>query len=183
MKNDIKNENRGITAYIGLGSNIGDREQYLHAAIRQLNEHKGISVKEISAIYETDPVGPVPQDAFLNMAAKLETTLSPDLLLESLLQTEKELGRVRLQKWGPRTIDLDLLLYDQLKINQEHLIVPHPRMWERAFVLVPLSDIIRFGENPRLDRAIRELSSRGETNGVRLWKVVNWLEEFELSAN
>lgn len=171
------------TAYIGLGSNMGDREQYLRAAICMLNEDEEIAVRDLSAIYETDPVGPVEQAAFLNMAAKLETTLSPEALLDRLLQTEAKLGRVRVQKWGPRTIDLDLLLYGRQQVNSENLIVPHPHMWERSFVLVPLSDILRYGEEPRFDAALSALDIEGGKNGVRLWKVINWPEEFALSAN
>ena len=127
-------------AYIGLGSNQGDRAGYIQSAVAALQE-KGASVIKKSTIIETDPVGGPPQNIFLNAVIKVSTELSP-LELFSLCQSiEKELGRVRDVVNGPRTIDLDILLYDHLVIDTPQLKVPHPRMFERAFVLEPLREI------------------------------------------
>src|SRR5690349_20809793 len=122
-----------VTAYIGLGSNIGDREQLLLEAVRRLDECPGIGVIRCSHIYETDPIGYTEQPAFLNMAAAVHTSLSPEALLGRMKQVEQQLGRTREIRWGPRTIDLDLLLYGNRRLTTEELILPHPRMLERAF--------------------------------------------------
>jgi 2-amino-4-hydroxy-6-hydroxymethyldihydropteridine diphosphokinase len=128
-------------AYAALGANLGDREASLREAIRRLGDVAGVDVRRISHIYETDPVGYTDQPAFLNMAVALETSLAPLELLRAMLAIEKEMGRVRDIRWGPRVIDLDLLLYDGVKMNTDELTLPHPRMGERAFVLVPLRDV------------------------------------------
>lgn len=128
------------TAYIGLGSNLGDRACYIRSAVAALQE-KDVSVLKQSTIIETDPVGGPPQDKFLNAVVKISTELSP-LELFSLCQSiEKQLGRIREVVNGPRTIDLDILLYDRLTIDTPQLQIPHPRMFERAFVLEPLKEI------------------------------------------
>ena len=126
--------------YIALGSNLGDRAGYIQSAVAALQE-KGASVIKQSTIIETDPVGGPPQDKFLNAVVKVSTELSP-LELFSLCQSiEMELGRVRDVVNGPRTIDLDILLYDRLTIATPQLKIPHPRMFERTFVLEPLREI------------------------------------------
>ncbi|MGA8942321.1 MAG: 2-amino-4-hydroxy-6-hydroxymethyldihydropteridine diphosphokinase [Thermoactinomyces sp.] len=130
-----------VTAYLGLGANLGDRKKQLNRAIERLNHIKGIHVLKISSLYETAPIGYVDQPPFYNQAIKIETSLTPGDLLEHLLLVEQELHRVREIRWGPRTIDIDLLLYGHCIIQQENLIVPHPRMTERAFVLIPLLEI------------------------------------------
>lgn len=171
----MSNTSNRHTAYIALGSNLGDREQWLLQAIKALEARANISVEAVSALYETDPVGYTDQDAFLNMAIKVSTTLSPLELLREQLDIENELGRVRQVRWGPRTIDLDLLLYDNVSLETEQLILPHPRMLERAFVLVPLHDVLE------LDHALyhevelvakEALQLRKE--GITLWKTINW---------
>lgn len=129
-------------AYIALGANLGNREQTLIEAIQMLEEYADISVIRCSGFYETAPVGYVDQPSFLNMAVKVYTTQSPHELLSTLLHIENQLGRVRDIRWGPRTVDLDLLWIDDLHLNSETLELPHPRMHERAFVLVPLQEIV-----------------------------------------
>ena len=129
------------TAYISIGSNIGDRLYHLQEAIRSLHSHQRIEVTKISSIYETAPVGYTDQADFLNLAVCVETSLDPFELLASCQDIEDGLGRVRQVRWGPRTVDLDILLYNNDNIEAENLLVPHPRMGERAFVLVPLLEI------------------------------------------
>ncbi|WP_123043823.1 2-amino-4-hydroxy-6-hydroxymethyldihydropteridine diphosphokinase [Cohnella candidum] len=128
-------------AYVALGANLGDREASLSEALRRMAAVPGVRVLGISGVYETDPVGYADQPAFLNMAAAVETELAPAELLRTLLAIEKDMGRVRDIRWGPRTIDLDLLLYEGARMESEELTLPHPRMGERAFVLVPLKDV------------------------------------------
>ena len=123
-------------AYIGLGSNLGDREATIRAAIAALP-----AVVAVSALRETEPVGVVDQPRFLNGAARLETELSARQLLHTLLAVERALGRERRERWGPRTIDLDLLLYGDDTVDEPGLTVPHPRLHERRFALEPLLDL------------------------------------------
>jgi 2-amino-4-hydroxy-6-hydroxymethyldihydropteridine diphosphokinase len=129
------------TAFVGIGSNLGDREQNLARAIELLSAEDGIDVVAVSEIRETDPVGPVAQGPFLNGAVRIETDLGPRELLERLLAVEQRLGRVRRERFGPRTIDLDLLLYGDEVVDEPGLTVPHPRLHERRFALEPLSDL------------------------------------------
>jgi 2-amino-4-hydroxy-6-hydroxymethyldihydropteridine diphosphokinase len=129
-------------AYIALGSNMGDRESCMMTALDLLKEDKDrIHLIDISNIYETAPVGYTDQGSFLNMVCRILTSFDPLELLSALQKIETKLGRKRLIRWGPRTLDLDLLLYDEIEICSETLTVPHPRMFERAFVLVPLRDV------------------------------------------
>jgi 2-amino-4-hydroxy-6-hydroxymethyldihydropteridine diphosphokinase len=130
-------------AYIGLGSNLGEREATLSEALDRLGAEEGIKVVAVSSYRETDPVGVFDQPRFVNGAAALDTSLSPAELLERLLQVERSLGRDRAkeERWGPRTIDLDLLLYGDEEIDGPGLRVPHPRLAERAFVLEPLLEL------------------------------------------
>lgn len=130
-----------VTAYIGLGSNRGDREQNLRQAVRMLREAPGVTVRRVAPLYRTAPVGVTDQPEFLNTVVEVTTILSPRELLACLLTIEKLLGRTRGRRWGPRVIDLDLLLYGTESINAPDLVVPHPRLAERAFVAVPLADL------------------------------------------
>ncbi|MBW5449003.1 2-amino-4-hydroxy-6-hydroxymethyldihydropteridine diphosphokinase [Cohnella sp. CFH 77786] len=130
-------------AYVALGANLGERHLALREALGRMACVPGLEVRRISGVYETDPVGYTDQPAFLNMAAAVATDLEPEALLETLLRIEQEMGRVREIRWGPRTIDLDLLLYEGVEMETETLTLPHPRMGERAFVLVPLRDVWR----------------------------------------
>ncbi|HEY7795994.1 MAG TPA: 2-amino-4-hydroxy-6-hydroxymethyldihydropteridine diphosphokinase [Gaiellaceae bacterium] len=123
-------------AYVGLGANLGDREATIRAALEALP-----GVVAVSSLRETDPVGVTDQPQYLNGVAALETGLSPRELLDALLAVERELGRERRERWGPRTIDLDLLLYGEETIDEPGLTVPHPRLHERRFALEPLSEL------------------------------------------
>jgi 3-oxoacyl-[acyl-carrier protein] reductase len=145
-------------AYIALGSNLGNRREYLEQALAALNEHSGIVVKQVSSFHETAPVGgPSGQGAYLNAAAELETDLEPRALLQAFLEIEQTLGRVRQERFGPRTIDLDLLLYNALVCQESDLIVPHPRMHERLFVLEPLAEIAAQAVHPLRNVTVSEL--------------------------
>jgi 2-amino-4-hydroxy-6-hydroxymethyldihydropteridine diphosphokinase len=129
-------------AYIGLGSNLGDREATIRAALERLAAGEGIELEAVSSLRETDPVGYVDQPRFLNGAAALRTKLSPRALLERLQEVERELGRDRSgPRFGPRTIDLDLLLYGSEQIDENDLQIPHPRLAERRFALEPLAEL------------------------------------------
>ena len=128
-------------AYLGLGSNMGDKKRYLYDAIQILNHHEQIMITTLSSLYETVPWGYVDQDIFMNLVVEIETTLAPIELLDVCQQIENELGRVREFKWGPRVIDVDILIYNDEAIECERLIVPHPYMTERDFVMIPLAEI------------------------------------------
>ncbi|WP_239619021.1 2-amino-4-hydroxy-6-hydroxymethyldihydropteridine diphosphokinase [Cohnella mopanensis] len=130
-----------LEAYVALGANLGDRESSLTEALNRLQADTELEVLRISAAYETAPVGFTDQPSFLNMAVSLTTELDPITLLRRLLAIEQEMGRVRDVRWGPRNIDLDLLLYGETTMDTPELTLPHPRMGQRAFVLVPLRDI------------------------------------------
>jgi 2-amino-4-hydroxy-6-hydroxymethyldihydropteridine diphosphokinase len=129
------------TAFVGIGSNLGDREAHLSRAIELLSAEDAIEVSGVSQIRETEPVGPVEQGPFLNAAVQVETELAPRELLDRLLDIERRMGRVRRERFGPRTIDLDLLLYGDEVVEEPGLTVPHPRLKERRFALEPLSDL------------------------------------------
>jgi 2-amino-4-hydroxy-6-hydroxymethyldihydropteridine diphosphokinase len=132
-----------VRAYVALGANLGDRERTIRAALAALGEVDGVEVVEVSALRETDPVGYTDQPRFLNGAARLETSLEPRELLDLLLATERRFGRERedVPEQGPRTLDLDLLLYESAEIDEPGLRIPHPRLHERRFVLEPLADL------------------------------------------
>lgn len=132
-----------MRCYIGVGSNLGDRQKNIEGAIQKLQATDGIEVKKISRIYETEPVGKLPQPKYLNGVIEIEADLEPRELLFAIQSIEKSLGRKRTVKNGPRTIDLDILTYGDRKIDEPDLKVPHPRMNEREFVLRPLRDIVQ----------------------------------------
>jgi 2-amino-4-hydroxy-6-hydroxymethyldihydropteridine diphosphokinase len=138
-------------AYIGLGSNQGDRKAFLERAIEQLRPLR------VSRIVETDPWGRIDQPKYLNAVAEVSTDLEPDALLDRLLAVERDLGRVRRERWGPRTIDLDLLLYEDREVRSEALAVPHPRLARRRFVLEGLAELCPDRAVPGLGKTIREL--------------------------
>jgi len=128
-------------AYVGLGANLGNREEMLQHAIALLSAADGVEVLAVAELRETDPVGVVDQPPFLNGAAAVDTTLSARELLDTLLAIERSLGRVRAERWGPRTIDLDLLLYGDEIVDEPGLRVPHPHLHERRFALEPLAEL------------------------------------------
>jgi 2-amino-4-hydroxy-6-hydroxymethyldihydropteridine diphosphokinase len=128
-------------AFVGLGANLGDREGTIRRALELLAAREGMEIVAVSALRETDPVGYVDQPSFLNGAAEVETTLRPRELLDALLDVERGLGRERGERWGPRTIDRDLLLYGDERIAEPGLTVPHPRLHERRFALEPLVEL------------------------------------------
>ncbi|WP_017754945.1 2-amino-4-hydroxy-6-hydroxymethyldihydropteridine diphosphokinase [Calidifontibacillus oryziterrae] len=129
------------TAYVALGTNQGHREEFLRQAIKMLDFQPQITIQDCSSIYETEPVGYLDQPKFLNMVLKVATFLQPLELLNVLQKIEEDLGRIRSIRWGPRTIDLDILLFNNENIKSERLIVPHPRMFERSFVIKPLLEV------------------------------------------
>jgi 2-amino-4-hydroxy-6-hydroxymethyldihydropteridine diphosphokinase len=146
------------TAYIALGSNLGDRAGTLLAAVRELNSTDGIRVTKLSTFHDTAPVGgPTDQPRFLNAAAQLDTTLDPEKLLAVLLAVEQKLGRVRREMDGPRTMDLDLLLYDELLRPSPDPVIPHPRMCGRRFVLAPLTEIAEKVLVPGVGKTVLQL--------------------------
>ena len=128
-------------AYLGLGSNLGDRLGYLQLAVDALARVRGVAVIAVSPVYETAPVGGPPQDAYLNAVAAIETDLDPHELLHQCQMIEELAARERVERWGPRTLDVDVLLVDDRHADGPDLILPHPRMWERGFVLAPLRDV------------------------------------------
>jgi len=128
-------------AFVGIGSNLGDREEHLRRAVELLAAEDEISVLASSQLRETEPIGPVAQGPFLNGAVQLETELGPRELLERLLAIEERLGRVRRERFGPRTIDLDLLVYEDAVVDEPGLTLPHPLLHERRFALEPLAEL------------------------------------------
>ncbi|MCX7708750.1 MAG: 2-amino-4-hydroxy-6-hydroxymethyldihydropteridine diphosphokinase [Clostridia bacterium] len=156
-------------AYLALGSNIGDREKNLAEAVKHIADLPETWVEGVSAIYETDPVGFIEQDQFLNMVIKVKTRYPPLGLLEQLQKIELRMKRTRLIRWGPRTMDIDILLYGNEHIQLPELVVPHPRMFERAFVLIPLRDVV---DSPEvMGKNIKYLIEQCEDkNGVKLYR-------------
>ena len=146
-------------AFIGVGSNLGNREKNLAAAQKAFSAIPGIRSVQSSEVYETDPVGGPAQGKYLNAVWKAETDLEPGPLLQALLQVESGLGRVRAEKNGPRIIDLDLLFYGSQVLNQPGLTVPHPRLHEREFVLKPLMDLAPDFVHPVLKKTISVILS------------------------
>ena len=156
---------------IALGSNLGDSEQTIRTALTRLDQAEGLCLRDcvnapaVSQLYKTAPVGP-PQPSYINACAVFQTTLSPIQVLQLLLATEASFGRIRRERWGPRTLDLDLLLYGDQVINTPMLTLPHPRMHERAFVLVPLADIAPDWKHPVRQQTVADLLLQVATSGV-----------------
>lgn len=129
-------------AYIGVGSNVGDRAGFCRAAVEALDASPGVSTRAVSSLYETSPIGGPPQRSFINLAVKVETDLEPRELLDACKLIEQKMGREPSDlRWGPRVVDLDILLYGSEKVSEPDLEIPHPRLKERRFALVPLLEI------------------------------------------
>jgi len=143
-------------AYVGIGANLGPREETLRRAVELLGRADGVEVVGVSELRETDPVGVIDQPPFLNGAVAIETMLPARALLDLLLEIERSLGRVRGERWGPRIVDLDLLVYGNGVVEEPGLHVPHPRLHERRFALEPLADL-----NPEL-----EIPGRGSVSAL-----------------
>lgn len=153
-------------AYLGLGSNLGDKKAYLDYAVQRLNQEKDCVVEKVSGYLVTKPYGVLEQDDFLNACLLLKTLLSPDELLEKLHEIEKEAHRERVLRWGPRTLDLDILLYDDLVMENEQLVIPHIEMHKREFVLKPLSEIAPGIRHPIYRKTVYQLLEELEEQSV-----------------
>ena len=163
----------GEIVYVAVGANLGDREATFASAIRCLEAESELLLLAASPVYETEPVGPGEQDPYLNAVLRLRSWLAPSELLATLQRIEQALGRDRRgesQRWGPRTIDLDIVLYGERCIEMPDLVVPHPRAHERAFVLRPLAELDPQRVHPRLGRTILEIArGRADLERVRRW--------------
>ncbi|NEO42679.1 MAG: 2-amino-4-hydroxy-6-hydroxymethyldihydropteridine diphosphokinase [Moorea sp. SIO4A3] len=161
----VLSTSKSTLSAIALGSNLGDSQATLEAAVFELDQTPGITVKTRSSWYKTKPIGPVQPD-YINGCALVDTQVSPQKLLETLLETEQKFGRVRLEHWGARTLDLDLILFGNLILDTPDLIIPHPRMRERAFVLVPLAEIAPDWIEPVSGMKVSQLLERLDISGV-----------------
>ena len=151
--------NREKTVYIGVGSNLGNKYENIRQARNLLHESSGVSVLKVSDLYTTEPFGNVPQEDFLNCVFKIETSLNPEELLAFLNNVESALKRERTIHWGPRTLDLDILFYDDLVIKTKKLTIPHPGIEKRLFVLIPLNDLIPDYIHPVLKKTCKALEA------------------------
>ena len=163
------------TAYLGLGSNLGERREHLAGALRELNADRATVIVQGSSLYESKPVGMTDQPDFLNLVVQIETAHLPRELLSFCLGIEARLGRERRERWGPRTIDVDVLAYNDLWWSDDHLVLPHPRMHERSFVLTPLAEIAP--DLPINTVSVRDLAARAGSEGLR--PIASW-QEFSL---
>ena len=145
------------TAYIAIGSNMESPAENCRRAMERLDAHPALSVSARSSLYRSEPFGKTDQDWFVNAVVRIDTSLSPEELLQTCLSIEREMGRTRSEKWGPRIIDLDILFYDDLIIKREGLEIPHPGIPERSFVLVPMSEIAPDCIHPQLNKPVKTL--------------------------
>jgi len=168
--------------FLALGSNLGNREVNLFGAVESLSHLAGTTVKNVSNIYETEPVGYKEQGLFLNMAVEILTGLSPLCLLGELQKVENSLKRTREIRWGPRTIDIDILLFGDKKVDLPKLSIPHPRMFERAFMLVPLRDIRPEKEidGRNIDELIGKCNDKNSIKLYRKCRLVNENGKFQI---
>ncbi len=153
---------RETVVHLGLGTNIGDREENLRAALRLLSVDAGVRLQRWSRVYETEPWGLADQPKFLNLAVTAATTLTPEALLELCKEVENRLGRVPGPRWGPRLIDVDILLYGSEVVEFPQLQIPHPRLHLRAFALIPLEEIAPDASHPSLQQSISQLAGEAE---------------------
>ena len=161
-------------AVLGFGGNIGEPRKLIASAIELLAANPGIKVEAVSALYLTPPWGKTDQPPFLNAAARIETSLKPRALLNAVLDVERDLGRKRLERWGPRTIDIDILLYGAIDIDEPFLHIPHPRLTERAFALTPLIDVMP--DAVVEGRPVSEWLERVDATGLRRVAELGWHE-------
>ncbi len=157
--------------YLALGSNLGDRERNLAVALRRLEPL--VRIEAVSSLYETDPV-PEGQPPYLNAACRAVTGLEPRALLRHVGEVERELGRRAGERWGPRPIDIDLLLYGDRVVEEDGLYIPHPELPARPFVLIPLAEIAADARHPALDRTISALADAADSSGVRRQVEAGW---------
>ena len=143
--------------YLGLGSNVRDRFRFLQGAVEEIKKLPETSIKRSSSIYETEPLGYKEQADFLNVVLEIETELVPSLLFERLKEVEKKVGRTSTVRWGPREIDIDILFYNAVLFRNEKLVIPHPELVNRKFVLVPLADLNSQFQHPELRKTVKEL--------------------------
>ena len=171
------------TAFVAFGSNLGDRRRTIERALRVLSGADGVALSAVSGLYETEPVGgPAGQRPYLNGVARLETALSPAALLALLRRVERAHGRRRRVKWGPRTLDLDLIAHGRARVRSTRLTLPHPRYHERRFVLAPFRDLAPGFVHPRLRRTNAALL-RGLKDGERVKMIGTWTKSrFHLSS-
>lgn len=160
-----------VTAYLGLGANLGEREASILSALKELDSLPTMQVTAVSSLYETAPVGVTDQPNFVNAVAEIRTTLTPEALLETILALEKNRGRVRTQRWGPRVIDIDILLYGDIQRETPALSLPHPRLEDRDFVVLPLSeiapDLVLPGQTIFIKNIAKRFSGTGNILDVR----------------
>lgn len=161
-------------AILGLGGNIGDPRTLMADAIFRLAQYPGVTLRAVSALYRTPPWGKTDQPAFLNAAVSVETSLPARRLLETILAVEKELGRERGERWGPRTIDIDILLYGDARVDEPGLEIPHPRLKERAFALAPLIDVAPDAEFS--GRSAKEWLQASDAAGMTRLEEPGWEE-------
>jgi len=155
--------------YLSLGTNLGDREKNLRTAVDRLESDGTVRITAVSSIYETEPVGYTEQPLFLNLAAAGETALTPQALLAAAKNVERTLGRISTFRWGPRLIDIDILLYEAEQIATAELTLPHPRLAERSFVVIPLAEIAPDLVLPS-GIPVRRLAESCRAGGIRRWK-------------
>jgi len=160
MPDGFASEIQGIVCFIGVGSNLGDPASRCFDAVHRVSAVRGIKVLRTSSLYRTEPVGFIAQEWFVNAVIEIRTVLSPRELLNALRAVEDEMGRVRGPKWGPRIIDLDILLYGQEIIQDDVLTVPHPELHKRRFVLAPLCELASYAVHPAFGISIRGLMNR-----------------------
>lgn len=157
-------------ALIGLGTNLGDRPTNLQSALDQLAHHPSCELLARSSIYQSAPMGPQDQPDFLNMACQLQTSLQPLQLLELCKQLEADLGRLPGERWGPRLIDLDILLFGEQFLQQDELSIPHPGLSERAFVLLPLTELVPGWRVPGCNKTVQQLAASCSSDDISRWK-------------
>ncbi len=160
------------TVYLGLGSNLGERKKNLIAALDKLAPE--VLVKAVSSLYETDPVGPQDQQDFYNVVCRASTSLEPRELLAVVKQVERDVGRIKGRRWGPRMIDIDILLYGDVTVDEPELRIPHVEMTKRAFVLMPLAELAADITHPVDGRTVAELLKNLDASGVRLLADAGW---------